>query len=577
MKKTIFAVVLLVLSLSLIDASSLSQQLYDATDREYIETTMLCQASGVLGPSTVTPITGEELIIALDRIDKNTLSDRQKSIYESLYATLGSYYEKASLEFFTDISPTVFLTDRYEGNFSRDDYYAIDYKDERPGVDIGAVATYGKNIVIEGSYPLINTELKNKGVYLTSLDWLINFRNGTVNTFGGKDKSMMNRDQLPDNARGSIGNEYINLAFGRTKHNMGSGFTGNLLIGDNFRYQEVAKFTLMGNWMTYNISLTHFDQQLGKDQMQYPAFGGMHQTRVVHRMDINIKNVARVAVNLGTLYQADTAFDIRFLTPFIISHHYYNFADSQIINDNPIVKDEANNIFGIEIEVSPIKNLKITMQGVLDQFQLPTENQDALPMAMGGLINASYAFYKDDYRLSMWAEGVYTMPYLYLNFKKDKVETIKDGNIVVSYVPNYNYDFIFGYTRRENWNKDLDDIAFSGYPSGPDTIVAALGFDYMNYDINLRLFGFLKYQAHGEQGFNTDSFEGFQDKKTPSGVPETMIAAHLGFSWQALPNLEAFGGAQLTCFKNFGNIEGEKLNKMQGYIGFTWRYSSLSK
>ena len=162
MKKTIFTVVLLVLSLSLINASSLSQQLYDATDREYIETIMLCQASGVLGPSAVTPITGEELIIALDRIDKNILSDRQKSIYESLYATLDSYYEKASLEFFTDISPTVFLTDRYEGNFSRDDYYAIDYKDERPGVDIGAVATYGKNIVIEGSYPLIHTELKKK-------------------------------------------------------------------------------------------------------------------------------------------------------------------------------------------------------------------------------------------------------------------------------------------------------------------------------------------------------------------------------------------------------------------------------
>lgn len=590
-KRTISLIAAMALTIAALFASSMPQELYHNTDKEYIETTLLCQSAGVLGPSTATPVTGEELMLALDRIDPEKLSQKQLDIFQELYQSLDFTWEEPHVTFYTDVSPQVFLTDRYEGSFSRKDFYPIEYKDERPAVDIGTVATFGDNIVLEGAYPMINIALKNDGVYLTSFDWLINYRNDKINFFGGGDKLYMNRDQLPDNANGSLGNEYINLAIGRMKHSMGSGYTGNLVISDNFRYQEVAKLTFIGNWLTYNISLTHFDQQIAKDKFQYPAFGGMHQSRVVHRLDMNIANKARFVVNLGTLYQADSAFDIRFFTPFIISHHYYNNLEKTTLNNEPnsMTRDEANNIMSLELEVTPIKNLKLTMQGVLDQFQLANEAQNTVPMALGALANISYAFYLEEHRLSFWTEGAYTMPFLYLNFKNDIAEKICPNCMIElqgkkcpicntevpdKYIPNYNYDFILGYNRRDNWNTQLNDLAYSGYPAGPDTIAAALGFDYMSYEIKLNVSGYVKYQIRGEQGLNTESFESSISMETPSGVPERTFIANLSAKWQALPSLEAFGGAQYTHIDNFENTEGETLEKLQGYLGFTWRYSS---
>lgn len=566
MKRLLLLLGLIAFIILSVSAATMTQKLYDATDIQYIKTVLLCQSMGVVGPSTALPVTGEELHLALSRIDKNNLSEKQREIYDRLYSSLEAS-SGVKFDIFGDISPQVFITDRYEGNFSREDFYALKYKDERPGIEVGAAVSFGENIVLEGSLPFINVALKNDGVFLTSLDWLINFRNNQFNFMGGKDKSTMNRDQIPDEARGSFGNKYFNFSFGRMKHSMGSGFTGNLTVGDNYRYQEVAKLSFISNWFTYNISMTHFDQQIGKDRFQYTAFGGMHQNRVIHRFDVNVANKVRVALNLGTLYQTDSAFDFRFFVPFIISHHFYNYKESTDLDNKPDsdVVDEANNVMSIEVEIAPIKNLKITLQGILDQFQLPKENQTSLPMAAGALLNTSYLIGGDKHSVLVWGEGVYTTPYLYLNFKNDA-----NG-------PNYNYDYILGYNRRDNWNWQLSDISYSGYPSGPDTIAFAIGADYTNYEIALKLSGYLKYQIHGEQGFKTDSFEGSIGKTTPTGIPERMYIAHLDFSWQALPSLEVFGGTQLTHIANFNNIEGEKITKVQGYLGFTWRYALCIK
>lgn len=542
-------------------ASSTPQELYTLSDSQYRDVKLLCQLTGTIGPSSSTPVSGKELLIALSRIDARELPSYLKQRYEDLILSIKSYSDEPAIELSLDISPQIFITDRYEGNFSRKDFYLIDYKDEKPGIELGIKADFGENIVLEGSIPFINVALKNKGVFRTSFDWLINFRDGKTTVLGSDDRLTSNRDQIPDNANGSFGNDYFNLAIGRMRHSMGNGFTGNLIVGDNYSYQEATKLAFIGNYLTYTISITHFDQQIGKETFAYTSFGGMHQNRVVHRIDANILNKLRVALNLATMYQAESAFDPRFLTPFIISHNYYNYSEKESIENtaNSIRRDESNNLLGIELEAAPIDSLSITLQAALDQYQLKNERQDTLPMAAGLLMNISYAIPLESSILTLWAEGVYTTPYLYLNFKRDE-------NGV-----NYNYDFILGYNRRDDWQRQLPDISYSGYPSGPDSIVGAFGIDYVDYKNELDISLLLSVLAHGENGINTTSFENSIGKKTPTGVAELKIQAILKGSWQITEGLTLFGSIGATSIKNKDNIIGESLFKAQGHIGLSWK------
>ena len=57
-----------------------------------------------------------------------------------------------------------------------------------------------------------------------------------------------------------IRNDYINFTAGHYPHSMCNGITGNLLVGDNFYYQEIITLSFMSRF-TYNISVTHFNQQ----------------------------------------------------------------------------------------------------------------------------------------------------------------------------------------------------------------------------------------------------------------------------------------------------------------------------
>lgn len=99
------------------------------------------------------------------------------------------------------------------------------------------------------------------------------------------------------------------------------------------------------NTFTYNISVTHFDNQISATDFEKAHFGGHHQNRVIHRFDFNIMDKIRAVINLGATFWP-FAFDFRFFVPFMIVHNYYNNSSDKFI-ESP--HDEANNIFSFEI------------------------------------------------------------------------------------------------------------------------------------------------------------------------------------------------------------------------------------
>lgn len=238
MRKTwsIILFLLLAFATDLIFASS-TMKLYDYDDYEYRIAASLCRVAGVIGPSSATPITGHELIIALERIDSSFLSDAEKERYNHLLTKLNSAEETFQMDFDIYIAPQLFLTVDQFGNEGiindRNDFF-LPYNEETKFAGLEFAFDFGDNVFLEAELPLANSSI-GKGMTITSFDWLVSYRNGQWQFLGNKDQPAL-LAEIPLLARGAFGNDWVNLIIGRTEHQMGTGFTGNMIVGNNFPY-----------------------------------------------------------------------------------------------------------------------------------------------------------------------------------------------------------------------------------------------------------------------------------------------------------------------------------------------------
>ena len=64
------------------------QKTYLMTDDIWIRADRLCREAGIIGPTPISPTTGAEIKMALERLDRNSLTERQKREYDSLLKEL---------------------------------------------------------------------------------------------------------------------------------------------------------------------------------------------------------------------------------------------------------------------------------------------------------------------------------------------------------------------------------------------------------------------------------------------------------------------------------------------------------
>ena len=388
MRKKTIIFLLVLLSVASISAENL-QKVYTTRDNVYKRVEALCSQAGVIGPSSFSPMPARALIIALDRINPETLSQAESKEYNELYSILTSEDHLVEEEYFTfDVKAGVVnigfnIADYSDFNYGhtnsdipeydRREDTLIPYRYEDAALSFGLDMTFGDYISLEAQYDLKN---RNQLMQESTFGWLyssqIPEKNGFMTGLA---------TEFPYRAGASIGNNYFNFILGRFPHSIGSGITGNLLVGDNFNYQEVSNISLISNFFTYNISITRFDQQnIHADNPNYTDFSrsefdGMQQFRVLHRFDVNIVDKARIALNLATIYNSHYGLDIRFFYPFVLGHNYYNYTNGIEKTDF----DEANNIMSIEAEWNIIKGLTASVQLAVDQFQMFWEDKSSLP------------------------------------------------------------------------------------------------------------------------------------------------------------------------------------------------------
>lgn len=502
MKKFILVFLIAVLMpLSLLTADNL-QKLYTTRDDIYQRVDELCTRAAVLGPSTFSPVPGRALIIALERINTSLLSEEDRDEYIELYSSIteGSYiFEEDYFRF--NISPSVNLginiadyDDFDYGNIHYDtpqpdrrEYTLLPYRYEPALFSLSFEMGFSDHINMDARFDVKNRNQRMLETTLASIYTNQTVYNGTKAVSG---LFTGFATELPYRAGISIGNDYVNFTAGRYPHSMGNGITGNLLVGDNFNYQEIITLSFMSRRFTYNISVTHFNQQYTIDNLTNTAFSKNEfsedqQFRVVHRFDLSLFDNVRFVLNLATLYNTDNTLDIRFFYPFVLSHNYYNYSNGISLKDY----DEANNLMTFELDWTITEGLRLGMQFALDQFQMPWEDMADVPLAFGIAGNIKYSSKIGDGRFNLWFESVYTNPYLYLNGKRDY-----GANDVVNRI-EHNLDYIVGYQ-----SEYMDDYGYSGYIYGPDNIVFSIGANYSASDEKFETGGNILYRIQGKKG-----------------------------------------------------------------------------
>ena len=581
MRKIIFTVIVFVFC-SIVSASNM-QKVYTTRDDMYIQVDRLCRLAGVTGPSSFSPISARGLEIALNRIDPASLSEKEQKEYGRLKAELTGNYLFSSDGFDfnlnTGVNVGVNIADYSNFDFSNSDGIAPDrrneallqYRFEIPAIYIHPAFNFGDYVYMEANFALQNN---NHHMYETTFGWLLTSYNGHLSVFGSEGPTNP-PGELPLRAGLSIGNDNLSFIIGRYPHSVGNGITGNLVIGDNFIYQELTALSFMSRYFTYNISVTRFDQMETPNagstitDISRNEFTGPQQFRVVHRFDINIIDKVRIGLNLGTIYNSNFGFDIRFFYPFVLGHNYYNY-------DNSTIKrsfDEANNILSLSGEWAITKGLSFYGEVAIDQFQLPWEDSTTVPPAFGVLLNLKYSVQIGDGVLDSWIEGVYTNPFIYLNQKIDE-----DG------IHDFNLDYIVGYEM-----STLADYGYSGYQYGPDSFVLSFGSNYTSDNERWMVGGSLMYKLRGLKHLS-HSYNGLYDTSidmgnavigddfagisTPSGglsSAEHMIQLKAYGNYLILDTgIQVYGPVGFNMYFNYCNQEGKNHFSPMGSLGFIW-------
>lgn len=592
MKRCKLAILILCISLisSTLFGSNL-QKTYLLTDDIWIRTDRLCREAGIIGPTPVSPTTGAEIKMALERLNYNALTQRQKKEYGSLIKELASndsisistkYME---LDLDGHVNLEAFGFNNLKNTYA--DEFFIPYKDQLPFL-AGELHTYfGDILYLDFQYVFqdsgIGFDVKNEK--LVPGDFFYNFTNMSMLASPGMDgewytMNFISPDHVysmnvyqPYKVGASLGNSFLNLYFGRTRHEMGNGITGNLVIGDNFSYQETLKFSAFSDFFSYYLTLTHFDNVRSITDPDNPNYipqnipssfslNGPHQNRVMHRFDLNLFNKIRLAINIGGLFVSDSAFDLRLLTPMMLVHNWSNNREGIVL----AAGDEGNNIMSFELEWAITNGWSMSAQFVLDQMKVAGEDDSIVPNAFGLLINAKNTTPLKYGSLDSWIEAVYTNPYLYLNYKENE-----DGT------PNYFYDWIVGYGTRTR----SQEIGYAGHPFGPDTIAIAIGTEYTDFR-EWSVSGSILYKVHGNNGIKRNYWNQNDSNRveegesynfiTPTGIPEHTLAITIGGGYEIVENLNIIEKAMTAFQWNYHNQKDVFKASVQFAIGLTWKF-----
>ncbi len=275
--------------------------------------------------------------------------------------------------------------------------------------------------------------------------------------------------QWPKRAITSIGAANWNISLSRDKVRWGNGHSGNFVVDDHVDYQEFARLVAFSERFKYDWLNVFLDINTSQGENPDSKF----KILMAHRLEFRILKNLTFAVSENVMYQ-NTVFDLRYLNPAFI---YHNLNNSGMFNA----------IAHVEADYNFAKGFNLYAQYVMDQARAPNEGT-AQADANGYLAGIEYASLAGPGIFSSSLELALTSPLLYRREKVDFLMFRKYFTNGDPASPNYSYT---GY---------ILNFDYIGYPFGGDALVLQLDCAYRIPEIGkigLKLFG----MRHGEMDF----------------------------------------------------------------------------
>ena len=474
----------------------LSSEVYDEMDALYL-------LMGLGSPSAARPWTTSEARLILERIDSQSLTQKEQGLYDRVAAevfksfrfpldsaagfgaqldlALEAYthtntddfvlssdwnygYEKrqplAKLSLEMGLYSWLYITTDLEYNRNR-----FNYRDESR-----AVRDLAPNVGIGGATSFSDPYLFPWRSWTYSKAFTTNIASQT----GEFDFDW------PKRANITFGGEHWKLSLARDNIQWGGAKTGNFVVDSHRDYDEYFCFSAYSERFKYEWLNVFYPDPAADTQ-------GNFKLLMAHRRVFRFLPSLVLAVSENIMCRPN-GFSPHNLNPAFIYHNWYD-------------RDNFNSIAQLELDFSPHKGYRFYSQAVFDQIQAPWENGDE-PSSWGILLGLEHTRPASSGFLSLSLEGAYTSPLLY---RRDLVDFITLGVTELT---------------RVDQNLALD---YTGFPYGGDAMVLQFDAKYRLPGTAIfygRLFGMIHgrmnfFVSHNKDGDNT-KFANLKDQ-TPSG------------------------------------------------------------
>lgn len=523
-----------------------NQATYRVTSPEVKVFRTLKSVAGSALPEPTYPVTGDQLLDLVLSLDPSCFGSKASELYESLVYALSNPSEGALFVLDDDLAVDGALEVGSQVRFNRStdtlDFSQL-YRRVSDGVNVDyltATAWTGRAAAHfeVGLTPGFSTESINKPVSLE------------IGLIEGA---------MPLIAWASVGNGRMNFAIGRDRVSAGDGKTGNMLVGDNFTFQNYAKASYISPYFSYDLTVRAFDpekKELGADRSEtfFHDYDLASVAVVDHRLSAAFLKHFTFTMAEGMLVYGNDVFgDIRFYNPFMFLHNQFSF-----------IGGTTNNYMGLEIGLTLPHGFTANAQVNFDQLQLSMEKDDENnpPSTFGALANVSWTGMVGKGVLQVWLEGVLTTPYM--NQRQSQSPDPEFG-AAPAY---YQTDLYVGNSR-----SDFSEMAPLGWYYGPDTIAVALGSSFSSYALDIAMD--VMYRCHGYRNSWDEHkrYEGQTDwHNNATWVPEgkaveNILNLGMNCSYRIAKGIEILASVALVEVFNHQNVPGQRLESFQATVG----------
>lgn len=344
----------------------------------------------------------------------------------------------------------------------------------------------------------------------------------------------------------SAGGAFWNFQLGRNRLSFGTGFTGNLAIGDTPDYYDYSRLSLFSPNFKYSLLVAQLPMAAGglggTYADRYPNASLTETTQrylYYHRWDLRLYERLSISIGEGCLV-GNSPLELRFLNPLAMYHGYFAW------KDYPAADGElVGSLLSLEIDWAISRGWSAYAQAVMNDFQTPYEKKRwpdaAHPNGLGYLAGIERTASFGPWRAVFAVEAVYADPFLYVL-----------SSPFSSYVWMRKLSALSGKEPRYSW---------IGHGDGRDFIL----FDArarLERDAGvgaLLLEGGVSYKIQGEHGLEWDWDKGAEaaSETTPTGTPEKRFKLRASGEWRPSPRY-AFGiGAAALFLSDADHVEGK--------------------